>query len=222
MGREPIYSSQITHPEQFMQQYWAGGQFKPVATDKSLEAPAPDLLPPKLAGLQAPRIVLVKRAGRRDAPFTVAVDFDGTIAEQEKPFDPESAGPPRPGIKGWLDAFRDAGARIIIFTVRGDDGFVRDYLDEHELPYDYVNENPDQPEGSSGKVYADVYWDDRGFNAEDLDEHGPEILDRIREHEGAAEEEEEGGGPSGGPVAVIERVRILLAPEDILEEILSP
>lgn len=123
---------------------------------------------------------------RDEPPFTVAVDLDGTLAAQEEPFDPGSIGPPRPRAQYWLRRLRDAGARIIVFTVRGDRDLVADWLREHEMPFDHINENPDQPPDSSGKVLADVYWDDRAVPAGDLDATGPEILERLAEKTGSA------------------------------------
>lgn len=117
----------------------------------------------------------------RDTPFTIAVDLDGTIAEKEEPFDARTIGAPRAGARKWLAKFREAGARIIVFTVRGDTDLVRSWLEENEIDFDYINENPDQPADGSGKVWADVYWDDKAIRAEDLDDSGPEILEMIRE-----------------------------------------
>lgn len=122
-----------------------------------------------------------------EAPFTIAVDFDGTIAEKLEPFDPGKIGALRPGAKKWLDDFRAAGARLIIFTVRGETDSVEKWLKENEIPYDHVNENPDQPPNSSGKIYADVYWDDRAYNSLDLDEHGNTILKMIPKPESSEE-----------------------------------
>lgn len=98
-------------------------------------------------------------------PFTIAVDLDGTLAEKEEPFDAASIGAPRPGAREWMRRFRKAGARLIIFTVRGTNELVRDWLQEHDIPFDFINENPDQPPDSSGKVFADVYWDDKAISA---------------------------------------------------------
>jgi len=130
-----------------------------------------------------PVMWFVKRAADEHGhPFTIAVDLDGTLAKQEKPFNVESVGEPITKAVKWVRRFHAAGARIIIFTVRGSIDLVRDWLEEHEVPFDYINENPDQPPNSSGKVFADVYWDDRAYNAVDPDEHGPEILRRAKEH----------------------------------------
>lgn len=141
----------------------------------------------------APLAVLVKRAraDREDRPFTVAVDLDGTLAEIEEPFDPSSIGKPRTKTVTWVRRLRDAGARIVVFTVRGDNELVKEWLDEHDVPYDYINDNPDQPEGSSGKIIADVYWDDRGYNAENPDEHGPTLLRMAVERAADVDEEDE-------------------------------
>lgn len=92
---------------------------------------------------------------------TVAIDLDGTLAKMYEKYDAKSIPDPRPGAKGALEAFQEKGYRIIIFTVRGDVKLVREWLNKHEIPFDYINENPSQPRGSSGKVVADVYIDDR-------------------------------------------------------------
>lgn len=121
----------------------------------------------------------------RPRPFTIAVDLDGTLAEKEEPFDPASIGDPRPGARKWLRRFKEAGARVIIFTVRGDRDLVAAWLDAHDVPWDHINENPDQPPDSSGKILADVYWDDRAIRADDLDDSGPAILAMIQEKDAA-------------------------------------
>lgn len=135
------------------------------------------------------RLLLVKRAEDDDRPFTIAVDLDGTLAKKEEPFNADSIGGPIEKAIAWVRRFHKAGARIIIFTVRGDKDLVSDWLEEHEVPYDYINENPDQPKKSSGKVLADIYRDDRAMNAENPDEHGPEILRRVKAHGGESDEQ---------------------------------
>ncbi len=98
-------------------------------------------------------------------PFTIAVDLDGTLAKHFETYDDDSIPDPRPGARKWMRQFHDRGYRIIIFTVRGNDSLVREWLGRHEIPFDYINRNPDQPEGASDKVLADVYIDDRGVDA---------------------------------------------------------
>lgn len=122
----------------------------------------------------------------KDRPYTIAVDFDGTIAESTVPFDPEKVGKPIQKTINFMRECRLRGARLIIHTVRGNLDPVKDYLFEHDVPYDYINENPDQPEGSSDKLYADVYVDDRAENIEDINDDDEEarlaVYDAIEDH----------------------------------------
>lgn len=151
-----------------------------------------------------PQLLLVKRAADEpDHPFTICVDLDGTLAEQEKPFNKKTIGPARDRAVHWVRLFHEKGARIIIFTVRGDTELVKGWLEENDVPFDYINENPDQPPDSSGKVYADVYWDDRAFNAEEPDEHGPAILRRVVAHHGGEEDTDD------SPVITISRQTVI-------------
>lgn len=154
-----------------------------------------------------PHLLLVKRAAddKADRPFTIAVDFDGTLAEQEEPFDPESAGPPRERAVHWVRLFHERGARIIIFTVRGDTGVVERWLAEHDVPYDHINENPDQPPDSSGKVFADVYIDDRAVDGRDPDTYGPEVLRRMR-----------GTDEESAKLMIVRREVLIVGPESLL------
>ncbi len=145
-----------------------------------------------------------------DHQFTLAVDLDGTLANQEKPFNAETIGTPRTEAIDWVQQFHEAGARIIIYTVRGDKKQIKDWLDENEVPFHFINENPDQPEGSSGKVLADAYWDDRAFNAKDPDEHGPALLDQIVER---ASELTKGAADDSAVALLQQSVTIVLAPD---------
>jgi len=96
---------------------------------------------------------------------TIAVDLDGTLAKQMKPYDNNKVGDPRPGAKEAMELLKKKGCKIIINTVRGNDKLVSSWLKEHEIPYDHINENPDQPPGASDKPLADLYIDDRGVDA---------------------------------------------------------
>ncbi len=154
---------------------------------KKLEKVEPDLK----TTFENSKLILVKRATDDGHQFTICVDLDGTLAEKEEPFNPKTIGEPRERTVKWVRDFHEHGARIIVFTVRGDTKQVKTWLEKHDIPFDYVNENPDQPKGTSGKVYADVYWDDKAFNAEDPDEHGPELLRRVKAHGDDSSDEEE-------------------------------
>ncbi len=124
---------------------------------------------------------IVKDAAENEHVPTVAVDLDGTIATEAGSYDPEKIGPPRKGARKWLRRFRQAGARIIVYTVRGDVDLIADYMQRYRLPYDYINHNPDQPKGSSGKLIADVYWDNRAIDASGpLSQSAPAVLERLK------------------------------------------
>jgi hypothetical protein len=131
-----------------------------------------------------------KGADEDDRPFTVAVDLDGTLAKHYRDYDEHSIPEPRPGARTRMLEFRKQGHRIIVFTVRGNEQVVRDWLQEHKIPFDYINENPDQPEGASDKVYADVYVDDRGIDARTS---WKAIAEEVAKREKKAEETAAGG-----------------------------
>jgi tRNA1(Val) A37 N6-methylase TrmN6 len=53
---------------------------------------------------------------------------------------------------------------MILFTTfikREDLGFVADYLEQHGIPFDHINENPPFNRSASKKIYANAYLDDR-------------------------------------------------------------
>lgn len=95
-------------------------------------------------------------------PFYVAVDFDGTIVEHRFP----EVGPFIPGAVESLLSFQEAGASLILWTMRSDGHEHGDVLSQAVaalagagVVMDFVNENP-QPWTSSPKAYAHVYIDD--------------------------------------------------------------
>lgn len=107
----------------------------------------------------------VKRAYEEKGPKTVAIDLDGTLAEYDGWQGEEHFGKVRSGAKQALLGFKAKGYRIIIHTVRGNTKLIRKWLEDNDLPFDYINENPDQPPGSSDKLLADVYIDDKAVEA---------------------------------------------------------
>lgn len=152
-----------------------------------------------------PSLVLIKRADDDDTPFTIAVDLDGTLAEKEKPFDSESVGSPRQHVIDWVKKFHKAGARIIVWTVRGNTKPVEKWLKDNDVPYDHINENPDQPEDGSNKIIADAYLDDRAVDAADIEATGPDLLQQITGDGKDAE-------PVERAVVTIERTKITIVP----------
>jgi adenylylsulfate kinase len=94
---------------------------------------------------------------------TLAVDFDGVIADYSEGDKGKGVfGSPIEGAAEYLQKLHDEGWMIIIWTAREEEGLLKKYLDANRIPYDHVNENPDQTHDSR-KIFADVYLDDMGI-----------------------------------------------------------
>jgi hypothetical protein len=107
-----------------------------------------------------------------DRQPTVAVDFDGVLAEYDGWKGAENLGQPRADVVAALRALRAEGWKIVVHTTRSAEQ-ISGYLAIHQIPYDDINRNAAyNNEGS--KPVATVYWDDRalrysGDAARDLD-----------------------------------------------------
>lgn len=94
----------------------------------------------------------------------IAVDFDGTIADHRYP----DIGVAVPGAFDWLKRYREAGATLILLTMRHDGERQGPTLKEavefcrtNGVEFDHVNCNPKQKTWTdSPKCYAQVYIDD--------------------------------------------------------------
>ncbi len=103
----------------------------------------------------------------------IAVDFDGTIAEHEFP----DIGRPVPGAFEWMKKWQEAGAKLILWTMRSDgrseDGGKEngpvltdavEFCRKHGVEFWGVNRNPEQGGWTqSPKCYAHIYVDDAAF-----------------------------------------------------------
>lgn len=96
----------------------------------------------------------------------IAVDFDGTIADHRYP----DVGTEVPGAVRWLKRFAEAGANLILWTMRSDgkDGPTLSdavaFCENNGIPLYGVNGNPTQAKWtSSPKAYAQLYIDDAAF-----------------------------------------------------------
>lgn len=96
-------------------------------------------------------------------PYAICVDFDGTLVYDGWP----NAGRPYQEMFDLVKQYQNNGTKIILWTCR-----INEKLEEaivlcraNGLEFDAINEN--LPEvitefgGSSRKVYADEYWDDK-------------------------------------------------------------
>ncbi len=97
----------------------------------------------------------------------ICVDFDGTIVDHRYP----ELGQPVPEAVVWLKRLQACGARLILYTMRSEEGVAGNtllpavrYLQEQGVELYGVNHNPTQESWtSSPKVYADLYIDDSAF-----------------------------------------------------------
>lgn len=99
--------------------------------------------------------------------FVIAVDFDATCVKHKYP----EVGEDVPGAADWLKAFHEAGANLILNTMRSDDRpdgktleAAINWFEDNDIPLFGVNHNPTQDDWtSSPKVYAHLYIDDAAF-----------------------------------------------------------
>lgn len=94
-------------------------------------------------------------------PKLVAVDLDGTILDS---LPNGNFGDPIPGVVEKLNKLRADDWKIIIWTVRQESEELRLHLEQHNIPYDFINRHPWQPPDGGPKILADVYIDDRAVN----------------------------------------------------------
>lgn len=93
--------------------------------------------------------------------FTIAVDFDGTLAEHGAIY-PE-IGPEIPWAVRWCLAYQNAGALLFLWTMRDGEGLdlALRWCADRGLSFWGVNENPYQDQDWAGpKQFAHVYIDD--------------------------------------------------------------
>ena len=106
--------------------------------------------------LASESIGVLQENGRRR---TVAVDFDGVIADYDGWKGAHSLGAPRPDVIAALQQLRAEGWKIIVHTTRGAES-IRRYLIDADVPFDELNQNSDY-QTAGHKPVATVYWDDR-------------------------------------------------------------
>ncbi len=100
-------------------------------------------------------------AGLNGSRRTIAVDFDGVIADYDGYKGPGVLGAPRTDVIEAMRTLAAEGWKIVIFTTRGETE-ISSYLAKHGIPHDEINRNSDY-KTQGNKVVADVYWDDRAF-----------------------------------------------------------
>jgi adenylylsulfate kinase len=91
--------------------------------------------------------------------LTIAVDFDGVIADYDGWKSTDAIGPPRADVVETLKLLRSEGWKIIVHSCRAS-AEISPYLMENSIPFDEINQNSSYPTGGA-KPVATVYWDDR-------------------------------------------------------------
>lgn len=103
--------------------------------------------------------------------LVLGIDFDGTIVEEGF----LNIGKIKPKTVEFMRQAIEKGHLIIVWTARSHqfEEECRKFLDENNIPYHYINENPEDPYFTKGiqgrKIYCDYYIDDRAINIKDLD-----------------------------------------------------
>jgi adenylylsulfate kinase len=94
-----------------------------------------------------------------DRQQTIAVDFDGVIADYDGWDGTGALGLPRPDVVEALKILRNEGWKIVVYSCRSS-AEITPYLMENSIPFDEINQNSSCSTGGV-KPVATVYWDDR-------------------------------------------------------------
>lgn len=95
---------------------------------------------------------------------TVCIDIDGTISHFIEWVDSKTFGEVLPHCAETIHHLKADGWYVIIYTTRADKAEISKFLENNNIPFDAINENPNQPDNAKGgKPIADVYVDDRAI-----------------------------------------------------------
>lgn len=95
---------------------------------------------------------------------TVCIDIDGTISRYIEWVDSKTFGEVLPHCAETVHHLKADGWYVIIYTTRTDKNEITKFLEANHIPFDAINENPNQPNNAKGgKPIADVYVDDRAI-----------------------------------------------------------
>ncbi|MFT5036617.1 MAG: hydroxymethylpyrimidine pyrophosphatase-like HAD family hydrolase [Candidatus Azotimanducaceae bacterium] len=89
-----------------------------------------------------------------------AFDFDGVISQYDGFISAEHTGEPILAVVDAIRKLKENGHEILIHSSRGDE-LLRDYCSKNDIPFDYINKNPNLEGENPGKPIASVYVDDR-------------------------------------------------------------
>ena len=87
--------------------------------------------------------------------LVIAYDFDNTV------YDFHKKGCTYHKVIELLRELKTAGCTLVCFTANEDEGFIRQYCKDNDIPLDLLNENPSFFKSNSGKIYYNALLDDR-------------------------------------------------------------
>lgn len=94
---------------------------------------------------------------------TICFDFDGVLAAYDGWKGREHFGEPVAGMRELLRELKADGWTIIAFTTRGSLE-IQEWCEEHDMPADHFNQNPEFTGQNPGKPVASIYVDDLAIN----------------------------------------------------------
>lgn len=104
---------------------------------------------------------LTATLGAQEREQSIAVDFDGVVAEYDGWKGAAVIGSPRTDVVEVLQTLRSEGWKIIIHTTRSASE-ICEYLVAHNIPHDEINQNSSY-QNAGPKPVATIYWDDRAL-----------------------------------------------------------
>lgn len=105
-----------------------------------------------------------EKKGKPMSIYKVAsFDVDGVVAEYKEFIDDYHIGPPVYGMKGILQELIDDGWKVILFSTRGTE-IIKTWCAIYDVPYTWVNENPEFQGKNPGKPVAWFHVDDRAIH----------------------------------------------------------
>jgi len=99
---------------------------------------------------------------KQHGKLIIAVDFDNTL------FDYHKEGHSYDIVINLLQRLKKIGMEIVIWTgsAKSRYDFIKEYLNENDIPFDRINENPVFFKSDSSKIFYSILLDDRaGLNS---------------------------------------------------------
>lgn len=90
---------------------------------------------------------------KKHGKLVIAYDFDNTV------YDCHGKGFSFTKVREIIRNAKKQGHILICYTANGDLDFVKSYLNQEDIPFDYINESPVDTGGN--KLYYNILLDDR-------------------------------------------------------------